>query len=69
MSDPRSSLNGQCNECLSSLIDISNKLNYLASRVPDTDWMVYEQQLTFILMAINRLKEDIAFADIDDIPY
>lgn len=51
------------------MIDISNKLNYLASRVPDTDWMVYEQQLSFILMAINRLKEDISFAEVDDIPY
>lgn len=69
MSDPRSSLNGQCNECLSSMIDISNRLNYLASRVSDTNWVVYEQQLSFILMAINRLKEDISFEQADDIPY
>lgn len=51
------------------MIDISNRLNYLASRVSDTNWVVYEQQLSFILMAINRLKEDISFEQADDIPY
>lgn len=69
MPDPRRNLNGQCKECLSSMIDISNKLNDLSSKVPDINWMAYEQQLSFILMAINRLKEDISFAEVDDIPY
>lgn len=66
---PKSDLNTQCNECLTSLIHISNSLNFLRAKDPHADFTIYEQQVEFILMAIYRLKEDIAHAEIDDIPY
>ena len=69
MPDPRSDLNSQCNRCLSSLIEISNKINHILASEPKADMKIYEQQLDYLEMALYRLNADLALHKADDIPY